>query len=485
MFTQLTPAQLINSTRSAFWIPGFAAASWAPFIPYIKNNLGLSEDHLGYLIMFGAIGAGATLLFANRTIARFGCRNIVRLCGSILALILVCITLADSVYTLCFLLFLFGMNSEFIAICANVNAAAIEKYLDRSLMSGFHGIYSLGNAAGVFLVATMLSAGLDFIGGHMLLTAACTSLIVLVYCAVVASRNMITDMHAAENYLNELQVQRSLAKAQQEGAQQAQDGQGTQPDQSALAAQSAQTAQTQPESEPTQTTAEQQAKFEQEVKAQLPTSEQNPADTLKQATQEAKHTKTSVTDFFHPILLMLGFMCFVMFMTEGSMMDWTGVFLNQFRGVDMSEAGYGFAAFATMMTLCRLTGDRVVTALGRKKVLTIGALLVTTGICLAVMVPHPVVAIMGFGLVGIGASNIVPQSVSYAATVKSMPLHRSVFIVNAIGYIGGLFGPALIGFLAHRIGLDVTFIILSCGTAVVALAAYLKVKSGSISSIEN
>lgn len=417
MFSNLKPSQLINSTRSAFWIPGFAVASWGPFIPFIKSNLNLNEDHLGYLLMCMAVGAGATLLYANQVISRFGCRAMVRFCGVVLALCLLGVTVVDNVYVLGFILFLFGANNESIAIAANVNAAAVEKYLDRSLMSGFHGVYSLGNAVGVFIVASMLSAHLDFVGSNMLLTAACMSWIVLVYCALVASRHMITDLHAVEAFLNQRQTQ----------AQEAQ--------------------------------------------------------TLVPSASPAGHPYKF--DFMHPMLLMLGAMCFVMFVSEGSMLDWTGVFLNQYRGVPMSEAGYGFAAFAIMMTICRLTGDRVVTFFGRKRVLTLGGVLVTAGICLAVTVPHPIVSIVGFAMVGMGASNIVPQCVSYAATVRSVPLHKSVFIVNAIGYIGSLFGPAVIGFLAHRIGLDHTFLILSCGTALVALAAYLKIKSGPFSKIEN
>lgn len=427
MIQHLTPTQLIRSTRSAFWIPGFSVASWGPFIPFVKTNLNLTEDHLGYILMCAAVGACATLLFANAVISRFGCRTMVRVCGVFLSFCLVGVTIVDNVYVLGLILFVFGMTNEGIAIAANVNAATVEKYLDKSLMSGFHGVYSLANAVGVFIVASMLSANLDFINNNLLLTAACMSWTVLMYCSLISSRNLITDLHATEEYLNQLQAQRN---------------------------------------------AENLAK--------------NPLLKAQQEPQQHHEKNVSILSAFsHPMLLLLGFMCLVMFVTEGSMLDWTGVFLNQYRGVDLSEAGYGFAAFAIMMTICRLTGDRMVTLLGRRRVMTLGAVLVTAGLCLAVSVPHQVVSIAGFALVGMGASNIVPQSVSYAATVKSVPLHQSVFIVNALGYIGGLFGPALIGFLAHRIGLDITFVVLSCGTTLVAILAFLKIRSGTISNINN
>lgn len=165
------------------------------------------------------------------------------------------------------------------------------------------------------------------------------------------------------------------------------------------------------------------------------------------------------------------------------MLDWTGVFLNTIRGVPLHEAGYGFAAFSIMMTICRLTGDKVVSTLGRRRVLVMGAIIVIAGICLAVMVPHPMVAIVGFGMVGLGAANIVPQTISYAATVKEVPIQRSVLVVNAIGYIGALLGPAVIGFIAHRIGLEFTFLLLAAAVIMVGVIAYTKIRSGSIAAL--
>lgn len=166
------------------------------------------------------------------------------------------------------------------------------------------------------------------------------------------------------------------------------------------------------------------------------------------------------------------------------MMDWTGVFLTTVRDVPLHEAGYGFAAFAVMMTICRLTGDKIVSTLGRRRVMTIGAIFATAGICLAVTVPHPMVALVGFAMVGVGAANIVPQAISYAATETRVPIQRGILLVNAIGYVGGLFGPALIGFIAHRIGLEYTFLILASGVLIVALISYLKIRSGSLDAIK-
>lgn len=420
VWSDVKPSRLINSNRAAFWIPGFATASWGPFIPYVKENFGLSEDNLGLLLMCMAVGAVCSLLFASRFMTKFGCRLVVQFCGVVVALCLASVTVIPNFYCLCVVLFLFGLNCECLSIAANVNAGALEALLKRNIMSGLHGVYSLGNTVGVFLVALFLGAGLTFIGHNLLLTSALLPVLVILYCALIASRYLLTDLSVVDE------------QRQKDEAANAKN-----------------------------------------------------ADDSEAAKAETAKAKNGKSPFITLIVFMLGCICFVMFIVEGSMMDWTGVFLNTIKGVPLHEAGYGFAAFAVMMTVCRLTGDKIVSTLGRRRVMVIGAIFAASGIALAVTVPHPMLSIIGFAMVGVGAANIVPQAISYAATETRMPIQRSILLVNAIGYIGGLFGPAVIGFVAHRIGLEYTFLILASGVLLVSLISYVKIRSGSLESLKN
>lgn len=408
MQDQLEPRALINSNRAAFWIPGFAVASWGPYIPYIKENFTLTENHLGILIMCMAIGALIAMLVGSPLLTKFGCKNVVRIAGVVVAFCLASVTVIPNVYLLGLVLLIFGLSCECLSLAANVNAGALERLLSRNIMSGLHGVYSLGNTVGVFIVASSLSAGLDFVGGHILFTSCVLSLIVILYCALYGSRNLLDDLNHLDN------------KDEKEGDK-------------------------------------------------------------SDATAQISMTKA----FFHPMLLLLGIVCFIMFLVEGSMMDWTGVFLNEIKGMKIEEAGYGFAAFAGMMTICRLLGDKIVSTLGRKLVLTAGAALAVIGVVTAVYAPNPLIAIIGFAIVGIGASNIVPQTMSYAATVREVPIQKSILVVNAIGYIGSLFGPAFIGFLAHHIGLSSTFLVLALGVVLVGFISLLRIKSGDISTLSH
>ncbi|QPT12110.1 MFS transporter [Serratia rubidaea] len=171
-------------------------------------------------------------------------------------------------------------------------------------------------------------------------------------------------------------------------------------------------------------------------------------------------------------VMFLGTLCFIMFLAEGSMLDWSALFLTTLRGVEHSQAGLGYALFSIAMTIGRLNGDRVVNALGRYKILLHGSLCAALGLTLAVACDNAVIALLGFMLVGLGASNVVPILFSAAGNQRDMPANLAIASVTTLGYAGILAGPALIGFIAQVSSLTVAF---GCVTALLlAVAASAK-----------
>jgi len=151
----------------------------------------------------------------------------------------------------------------------------------------------------------------------------------------------------------------------------------------------------------------------------------------------------------HGRVLLIGVLCFVMFLAEGSVLDWSGVLLNTVHGMEKSRAGIGYVAFSITMTLGRLTGDRIVHSLGPRRILQLGGLCAAAGFALAALVPAWQVSIFGFAFVGVGASNVVPVLFTAAGRQTVMPSNLAVGAVTTMGYIGILAGPALIGFVAR------------------------------------
>ncbi|WLS80195.1 MFS transporter [Erwinia pyri] len=172
-------------------------------------------------------------------------------------------------------------------------------------------------------------------------------------------------------------------------------------------------------------------------------------------------------------VLFLGVLCFILFLTEGAVLDWGALFLTQTRDLAHSHAGLGYALFSVAMTVGRLTGDRIVNYFGRFLTLFCGTLCASLGLLLAVFVPNVVVTLAGFVLVGFGASNAVPIMFSAAGNQKTMPVNLAISSMTTIGYAGILAGPALIGFISQWYSLATAFSAIAVLLLAVAASARL------------
>ena len=169
-------------------------------------------------------------------------------------------------------------------------------------------------------------------------------------------------------------------------------------------------------------------------------------------------------------VLFLGMLCMTVFLVEGSMMDWSAVMLTENHGMPVAQAGYGFAAFSLTMTFGRLTGDRIVARVGRRSVVTVGGLLAMGGILLATLVPFWQAALLGYAMVGLGCSNIVPVLFTAVGRQTSMPQSVAVPSMSTLGYAGVLAGPAAIGFIAHHSSLPMAFLLVAALMLFVAIS---------------
>jgi MFS family permease len=157
----------------------------------------------------------------------------------------------------------------------------------------------------------------------------------------------------------------------------------------------------------------------------------------------------------HGIVLFLGTLCFIVFLAEGAMLDWSGVFLVSWRQLDPAYAGLGYAAFAVTMTIGRLFGDAIVARLGGVRVTLLGGLCAALGLAICVLLPAWPAALLGFALLGIGCSNLVPVFYSAIGRQTVMPQSTAVPAMTSLGYAGILVGPAAIGAVAHVSNLQV------------------------------
>ena len=163
----------------------------------------------------------------------------------------------------------------------------------------------------------------------------------------------------------------------------------------------------------------------------------------------------------HGVVLFIGVLCFIVFLAEGAMLDWSAVFLTTEKSLGEAYAGLGYAAFALTMTVGRLLGDTIVRRLGARRVIILGGLFAALGMALATLAPNWELSLLGYALVGVGCSNIVP--VLYTAVGKQTVMPESIAVpaITTLGYAGILAGPAAIGFIAHASSLSLAFLLIT------------------------
>jgi fucose permease len=169
------------------------------------------------------------------------------------------------------------------------------------------------------------------------------------------------------------------------------------------------------------------------------------------------------------LAVVLGLLCFLVMMAEGSMLDWTAVYLHRVLAADASLAAFGFSAFSVAMATGRFAGDWLRQTFGAAALVSSSAVLAAGGLVLAVTVPLVPLAVLGFGLCGLGLSNAVPVLFSAGGNLPGESAGSGVAAVATLGYAGFLVGPPLIGVSAQLVSLRFGLGLVALGCVAVAV----------------
>ena len=286
-----------RSTRIVFFIAGFGMAAWAPLVPFAKARAGIGDGALGLLLLCLGVGSLVTMSLAGALAARFGCRRVVIASAVPLCLVLPLLATVSSPALLAAALLVFGASLGAIDVTMNIQAIIVERASGRSMMSGFHGLFSIGGIAGAACVAALLGAGASPLAATLCVVGG-----IIVALAMAASHLLPQG-------------------SEREG----------------------------------------------------------PAFALP-----------------HGVVLFIGALCFIAFLAEGAMLDWSAVFLTSVRGVETAYGGLGYAVFSLTMSIGRLTGDRIVQRFGGTGVIAFGGICAAAGFAFATLVPWWQMTLLGY-----------------------------------------------------------------------------------------
>ena len=373
MTTDVRPTASRCAVSALFFVNGAILASWVPYVPMVKQRLGIGDGLLGVVLLFMAIGALGALPFAGTLVGRLGSRTVSVGAGLGLCLSLPLPILAPTLFLVALALLFFGAFNSTLDVAMNAQAVEVEQRRGRALMSSFHAMFSVGGLAGALLSSVIIAAGVG--AADHILTAA-----LLGSVAILIARSALIAVAPS------------------------------------------------------------------------------PSPVFVRPTRG---------------LLGLGVLALCALLAEGAIGDWSAVYLMDSRGASQSVAAAGFAAFSLAMAGGRFAGDHVSRWLGAACLLRLSGALAAGGLLLALIVKEPVIAIAGFGLVGLGVANLIPVIFSAAGRAYAVAPGHGLAAVATTGYVGFLAGPPAIGLAAEVAGLPAALGIVALACAAVAIAARL------------
>jgi predicted MFS family arabinose efflux permease len=378
-----------RSTYLVFAVSGFGFASWASRIPQVKQHLGLDPSALGLLLLAIAAGSVVSLPLAGTIVARWGSRRTAMAMAmlSTVALLTVAFGYLVGVAPVAAGLFGFGVSAGIWDVAMNVQGAAVERRLGRSIMSRFHAAWSLGTVTGALIGAAAVALGVP-VTVHLAVAALFEGPVVC-----VVARSFVADVPEVAEVAN--------VTGNTTGEDGARAGAGGSAGAGSAGAGSA-------------------------------------------------GARSALAAWREPRTVLIGVFVLAFAFAEGSGNDWISIAVIEDYRAPATLGTLAFAVFLAAMTGGRWFGTGLIDRYGRVPVTRALAAVAVAGVALFIVGPALPAAFAGALLWGGGTSLGFPTGMSAAADDPALAAPR-VGVTASIGYCAFLGGPPLIGFLGDHI----------------------------------
>lgn len=158
-----------------------------------------------------------------------------------------------------------------------------------------------------------------------------------------------------------------------------------------------------------------------------------------------------------PLPWLIGTIALFCMIPEGTVLDWSALYLRNELNATTEMSGFAFAAFSFTMAVCRFAGDFVRDRFGAVNTLRFCGVAAIIGLVMAGQSNSVTLALIGFAITGIGISNMVPIAFSAGGNIPGLAPGVGLSVVTTMGYSGILFAPSLIGFVAEHTSLSTVY----------------------------
>lgn len=340
---------------------GLSFATWASRIPNIKVDLQLSDGELGTILFALPVGQLTMMFFSGKLVTRYGSHRILPFAILMYAFSLTNIGLAQNAWQLALGLICFGVFGNLTNISINTQGVYIEGLFKRTIMSFFHGMWSLAGFTGALVGLGMLMLNITTYWHFVIVAFVVLALVAINFKYLIKAKE--TDRSEKKKIFRK-------------------------PDKS---------------------------------------------------------------------LILLGIIGFCTMASEGIMFDWSGVYFKDIVKAPGPLIVVGYTSFMIMMASGRFVGGRLIDKFGRKTVLQISGIMISSGLYMAVIFPFIVPCTIAFMLVGLGVSTVIPTLYSIAGKHPTIPTGEALTAVSSVSFLGFLMGPPVIGHISELFGLQFSF----------------------------
>ena len=384
-----------------FALLGVSTSSWVGRYPSVLAALDLTKADLGVVLLAGAVGSLIFVTIAGSIVQRFGGRLVMTISAVGIALAFTCEGLGPTLGHTWILAMGIFLNGAFVALTnvpQNVETAAVERRIGRSILAHFHAAYSIGAVLGS-LVGALCSAL------HISLMAqmAATALVTLVVRVALIPKVILDTELTYEERWNRADVARRGRVHRAE-----------------LRA----------------------GVLEHDVAR----------PTLAQVMRSRTTSMGAALGAWRePRTIFIGLIIFAASLSEGSANNWLSIAVVD--GFERTEAigAVSLGVFLAAMTAVRIFGPRLIDRFGRVLVLRNSGIASVIGLLIFGFAPSLPVAAVGIVLWGVGAALAVPLGIS-GASDDPLKAAARVSAVSAFGSIASLAAPPVLGIVAEAIG---------------------------------
>jgi MFS family permease len=199
---------------------------------------------------------------------------------------------------------------------------------------------------------------------------------------------------------------------------------------------------------------------------------------IKESIVEHSSEKVSINSYMP--LIVLAILAMIVMGNEGAIEQWSSIYLKDIVNVTSENlVGLGFTIFSITMTIGRFLGDGISEKIGSVKVIVLGCVLAVLGYIL-VLSNSLVFTVVGFGIIGLGFSVIIPELIRLAGKTKTISASKAISFVTGTGFAGFMVGPIIMGYISDAFTLQVSFSFLLIITFVAVILSIFFIKPNRI-----